>query len=72
MNKVIGKNLQQSRQRKGLTQAEVAKRAAATAPTAAAAAPGTPPAAPAAKRVCPKCGGPAKGRGFIHAPNCAA
>ena len=27
MNKVIGKNLQQSRQRKGLTQAEVAKRA---------------------------------------------
>ena len=27
MNKVIGKNPQQSRQRKGLTQAEVAKRA---------------------------------------------
>ena len=27
MNKVIGKNLQQSRQPKGLTQAEVAKRA---------------------------------------------
>ena len=27
MNKVIGKNLQQARQRKGLTQAEVAKRA---------------------------------------------